>query len=105
MDDIHIYLQQHFDLPAVIHQKPDDMERVLAEKINDLIKNNFNHLVYLLYRMDVDESRLKQLLKDNPDEDAGRMIARLVIERQLQKIKTRASFKNNKNDPEDAEKW
>ena len=39
--------------------------------------------------IDVDEARLKKLLKDNAGEDAGMIIARLIIERQLQKIVTR----------------
>jgi uncharacterized protein YtpQ (UPF0354 family) len=46
----------------------------------------------------VDESRLKDLLKTNDGEDAGKIIARLIIERQRQKVQTRKVFSNPKED-------
>lgn len=78
--------------------------QLLAEKINELINNDFQQLVSILYRMDVSEAKLKLLLKDNPGRDAGIMIAGLMIERQAQKIKSRKETKSNKEIPED-EKW
>ena len=59
----------------------------LADYLNQLILVNFERLVQLLYRIDVSEAKLKYLLKENPNEDAGRIIALLIIERQIQKIK------------------
>jgi hypothetical protein len=52
----------------------------------------------------VNESRLQNLLKENPGEDSGKMIANLIVERQLQKIQTRRDFKA-KDSESDAEKW
>lgn len=82
---------------AVTHQ-------MLYDRINDLINNDFQKLVSILYRMDVNEARLKQLLKENPGTDAGIIIARLMIERQEQKIRSRQSFKPDLNIDDD-EKW
>ncbi len=76
----------------------------LSEHINHLIANDFQKLVGLLYRVDVNEKKLKSLLKENPDEDAGNIIADLIIERQLQKIKSRKESKSDKEIPDD-EKW
>ncbi len=67
----------------------EDAETFLAEKLNEMAKNDFNGLVNLLYRVDIDEDRLKQSLKKNTGEDAGRIMARMIIERQWQKIQTR----------------
>ncbi len=76
----------------------------LTEYINHLINNNFEQLIYLLYKVDVNESKLKKLLKENPD--AASVISDLIIERQLQKIKTRKEFKSaNKQENSDEEKW
>jgi hypothetical protein len=82
-----------------------DAENFLAEKMNELIKNDFNHLVQILYRIDVNEARLKQVLKDNPNEDAGKIIAQLIIERQQQKIISRNEFKKQQEDIDEEEKW
>jgi hypothetical protein len=77
---------------------------LLADKINELLNNDFQKLVSILYRMDVSEIKLKLLLKDNPERDAAIMIADLMIERQVQKMKSRKETKNNNQIPDD-EKW
>lgn len=68
------------------------LETILAEKVNDLILHDFNALVQLLYRIDINESKLKNCLKENTSADAGPLIARLILERQWQKIETRRKF-------------
>ncbi len=83
----------------------DQLADILAEHINDLIDRNFNKLVNLLYRIDVNESKLREMLNENSN-DVGRVIAGLIIERQLQKIKSRESFRiNNDNSVDENEKW
>ena len=77
----------------------------LAVEINRLILTNFERLVQLLYRIDVSEMKLKILLKENPNEDAGKIIAALMIERQLQKMKFRTSNASIKEEESDEEKW
>lgn len=89
-------------LPASI--KEEDLVNQLAVHINTLINTNFQQLVQLLYRIDINENRLKLLLKENPGEDAAKIIARLVIDRQLQKIKSRSAFRSTNDIPDD-EKW
>jgi hypothetical protein len=70
----------------------------LADYINQLILVNFERLVQLLYRIDVSEAKLKYLLKENPAEDAGRIIALLIIERQIQKIKFKKEMSESDRD-------
>jgi hypothetical protein len=82
----------------------DELRNLLSSHIHLLINYNFNKLVSILYRIDVSEMKLRQLLQDNPAEDAGKIIAELIIDRQLQKIKTRKEGGNNPDIPED-DKW
>ena len=70
----------------------DALETLLAEKINDMINKDFNALVQLLYRIDVNEAKLRRVLRDNQASDSGRLIARLILERQWQKILTRREY-------------
>ncbi len=76
----------------------------LAKYIDHLIRVNFDKLLTLLYRIDVSESKLKQLLKEHPEEDAAKIIASLIIERQVQKIKLRNKQRPGTDIPE-TEKW
>lgn len=77
----------------------------LIAHINHLIANDFSKLVYLLYAVDVSEKKLKTLLAEHPNEDAGKIIALLMLERQEQKRKSREQFKQPEQDIPDDEKW
>ena len=82
----------------------DELKNLLSGHIHHLINNNFNKLVGILYRIDVSETKLRKLLEGNPAEDAGMIIAELIIERQIQKINSRKENKSNNIIPED-DKW
>src|SRR6187200_2775899 len=80
-------------------------KQVLVDKINDLINNDFQKLVSILYRMDVSEIKLKQLLTENPGTNAALIIADLMIERQAEKIRSRQQFSKRNENIGDDEKW
>ena len=79
----------------------EELRNQLIAFLNDLINKDFNALVQLLYRIDVNEKKLKQLLQQNKNTDASLIIADLIIKRQLQKIATRKQFNNTKKSPPD----
>ena len=87
------------------HLSAEEAEARLAEKLNRLIKEDFSGLVQLLYRIDISEARLRYLLQENKGQDAGKIIARLIIERLIKKIETRRQFKTGQNDIPDEERW
>ncbi len=60
--------------------------------INDCIQHDFNKLVQLLYRIDVSEEKLKYILQLNPNEDAAKLIASVIIERLAATKAARARF-------------
>ena len=76
----------------------------LIEYINHLLLHDFNGLVQVLYRVDVSEQKLKELLQKNPTTDAAVIITDLLIERQEEKIKLKNSFKTNNNISDD-DRW
>ncbi len=76
----------------------------LAKYINDLVNHDFEYLLSLLYRIDVEEKNIRAVLSAQPGADAGELIAQLIIDRQEQKIKSREQFKPPPNIPEE-EKW
>ncbi len=83
----------------------EELQQELAAFVNSLINTNFEKLVSLLYRIDISEIKLKELLKNNEDKNAGDIIAALIIERQQQKIKSRHLFSRDGNNISEDEKW
>ena len=100
------YISETFSLIIPAHITDEQLEIFLAERINFLIVNDFSTLVHILYRIDVSEKKIKALLRENTEANAGRIIAALVIERQLQKLRSRQqSGDNRKNIIDDDESW
>ena len=79
--------------------------KLLVKKINELLDRDFQKLISILYRMDVNEEKLRRLLRENQDTNAGLIIANMMIERQQQKLKSRRETKTGSGTIEDEEKW
>jgi hypothetical protein len=77
----------------------------LAAYINQLINADFEKLVFLLYRIDVKESMIKQLLALPSSNNAGEIIADAIIKRQEEKIITRQLYKQPDNNITEEDKW
>jgi len=80
------------------------LEELLAKKINAMIQQDFAGLIHILYRIDIDENKLRILLNQDSGEETGLVLARLLIARQLEKIISRNQYKSKYQDP-DEDKW
>ena len=65
----------------------------LSQYIQELIDTDFSKLVNTLYRIDVSETKIKKALQNCQPQESNKVIARLIIEREKQKIKTREEYK------------
>ncbi|HMV14477.1 MAG TPA: hypothetical protein PKE09_10715 [Chitinophagales bacterium] len=72
-----------------------EFRNFIIEKINNWINNDFEHLLYLLYRIDVHEDKVRKLMIEHKGENAAEIITDLIIARQKQKIETRKLFQFN----------
>ena len=82
----------------------DRLKTRLCEAVNEMLVHDFNRLVALMYRIDISEIQLKQLLKENPHTDAALLITELILKRQEEKKRSRDSFPPATDIPED-ERW
>ena len=76
----------------------------LSNEINQLIVHDFAALIQILYRLDVSEAKLKMVLSENPKQDAGRLIAALIIERLKIREEMKQHFPRQENIPEE-DRW
>ena len=81
----------------------NDVKEKLLPLINDLINHDFNNLLQILYRIDVDEKKLKAALNANPQVDAASIVADKIIERQLEKIATKKKFSDRQKNNDENE--
>ena len=87
-------------LPVVKNdeEKFQAFRNLLIARIEELAEKNMDKLMWLLYRVDVSERKLHATLKQTPPEQFAPVIADMIIERQIQKIKSRNEFGGKEND-------
>jgi hypothetical protein len=98
-------LQKELAISLPVEESGQQFRSALAAYVNELLNHGFEKLINLLYRLDINENKLKQLLKNNIDTEAGLLIADLIIERQLQKINSRNQYKATGDNNGEEEKW
>ena len=98
-------LEKETGLVFATSSSMDNLQAALAEHINDLIVNNFEKLVFLLYRIDINEKSMKQLLQKKANTTAGETIAKAIIARQLEKIGLRKNHTPTTDIASEEEKW
>jgi hypothetical protein len=80
-----------------LQEKPlEEIREQLISLINELINSDFHALVQLLYGIDIDEKKLKQLLEQHTGSDSASIITDLIIRRQSQKIATKNQYSGRK---------
>jgi len=102
-DNEHIRQLLHQKEQLPVAQK-EALRNQLIKYINHLLVRDFNKVVQILYMVDVNEAKLKQVIEKNPTTETAVIIVDLLIERQDQKIEMKKSFRSNENIPDD-EKW
>lgn len=89
-----------------IHGKSvEKIREQLIILINELITKDFHALVQLLYRIDVDEKKIRHYLDENKNENSASVLADMIIRRQLQKIESRKHFSKNNEHKSEEERW
>lgn len=69
----------------------DELKHLLALHIEKMLLNDVEKLFNILYRIDIEETEVKNNLYHNPPDIASQLLAESIIERQLQKIDSRKS--------------
>ena len=90
-------------LPATLDEA--GLQAMLAEHINYLILHDFQKLIFVLYRVDVSETKLTSVLQQHTGADAGKIIAALLIERQVQKMDSKLRSRDRQQPESDEERW
>ncbi|MCH7972353.1 MAG: hypothetical protein IH949_00415 [Bacteroidetes bacterium] len=72
----------------------EEFKLFLTKKLSDLMVKNFDEVLNILYQIDINESKVRDVIQSNNNYKAS-LLADLIIERQLQKVKTRGKYKRN----------
>lgn len=90
-------------LPQAINM--DEIKERLSGFVRQCMESDFQKLILLLYRVDVDENKLRRLLEESTGVDTDKLIAGLILERQLEKIRSKETYKMPDENIDEKEKW
>lgn len=76
----------------------EDLLRLLADQIAYMIDHKLEFLLSLMYRLDIDESKVNRALSPLSEEPANIALAHLVLERQKQRVFTKQHYKQDNLD-------
>jgi hypothetical protein len=74
-----------------------NFKELLTAHLVNLLLNQTEYLWQQLYRMDVDERKVKALFDMNNPKEIAPALADLIIERQMQKIATKKKYSGGNN--------
>ena len=94
-----IALSQDWDLQLPDTLSEEVILKILADRIITILERGPETFFQLMYRLDISEKKLNAVMQDD---DVAAKIARLIYDRQLQKIQSRLANrkKTESDDPE-----
>lgn len=79
-------ISKDFDIED--HLSEERLKQAMIYAFNYLVDNDFPKLIQILYKADVDQYKLKELLENTEGLSSAEVIANAYIERQKAKVET-----------------
>lgn len=76
----------------------DAVRILLMALLRELLEADPERLMHILYRVDVDEWRVRGVLDGSIEGDAAALLADLVIEREVRKVETRLRHRDESDE-------
>ncbi|WP_422361685.1 hypothetical protein [Reichenbachiella sp.] len=91
-------ITKHFQLPeeelASFQSSEQALEEALTSIINNLLNQDMTRLLNAFYKIDLDEVKFKKILSTTAPDQIAATLAREVVKREMQKVKTREKYRN-----------
>jgi hypothetical protein len=102
LDETIAALQREWDITTRDVVSEEAILKQLADKIVQVLERGPETFFQLMYRLDVSEKKLTAILNEA---DVANKIARLVYDRQWQKIRARRAFTGKADDTDEELRW
>ncbi len=106
--DLTALMNRDFELTSgeEIPASEEELFQMLCDRIAWLIEHNMEYLLSLLYRNDVPEHKIHFALSPFDSDPANIALAKLVMERQKQRLETKKKYgKQDAGDVEEELRW
>lgn len=86
--------------PVVVEESEawEQLKKLVAERVLYLMENDVEQFKYVLYRLDINERKVKTVLAESPYGEAANGIAELILNREIEKAQTRQQYSSGSGD-------
>jgi hypothetical protein len=88
---------QNLELPLSDQYDAEETLKKLAALVEYLEQGQHQSLMNILYRVDISEQQIQQVMQSTLDETFAQVVARMLCYRCLQKVMTKHHFSNPEN--------
>jgi hypothetical protein len=74
----------------------DSLKAYLEHQINYLLDHDFNRLMNAMYRIDIPDYKVNEILHSSKSDELALNLAKAIIEREKQKVLTRQHYQPSK---------
>lgn len=95
-DEIKYLIKTGYEIAPGIDQDREELIIKVAERVAFLMDTNMELFFNHLYRMDVDEKKVHQVLYgSDSDEPVSILLAHLIVDRQIKRLETKRKFRQD----------
>lgn len=88
-----LLVQKHFEIASVPSVDFEALRKQIHQEINRLLNGDFNHLLNILYRIDLDEQKVKAILNGGDPSALAENLTIAILERFKQKAILRVKYR------------
>ena len=86
------HLQKVFGVESLPAKDLEALHYKIAHLVQHLLQKDFNRLLHILYRIDVEERKVKEAMLAEEPEVISERISRLILKREIQKAEIRFRY-------------
>ena len=96
MEDIQKSIIRNFEIQGIEDEITEkEFFKILTAQVEYMLDRKLDYLLSLLYRLDVEEYKIKAALDNKTMGSPAEVLARLIIDRQKQRNKTKSEYSND----------
>jgi hypothetical protein len=94
INDVCSIISRNFEVETSGELTIESLVKLLSVRIRELLEKNLEKLVSIMYRIDLNQAKVDKIFENISKDEIAYQLAVLIIERQIEKVKTRRMYKS-----------
>jgi hypothetical protein len=101
INEVYGIISRNFEVERSGEITFETLRDLLGMRIRELLDKNLEKLVSIMYRIDLNQEKVDRIFENISKDEIAFQLAVLIIERQMEKVRTRSLYKNTEDQIEE----